>query len=143
MIRSVLILLGRVFMGSIFVAGALWHFMNWELALQKTAATGTPYPSVILGVATFLLICGGLSILVGYRTSLGATLLLCEVVATAFLLQKFWVLKGMEMQFALLSFLKYMALAGGLLFLLADGPGKICVDTFRSRKRNRAYLKNN
>lgn len=117
--KSFLPLFGRLLMSALFLYGAYWHIANWQIALQKTAATGVSYPSFILVAATILLFAGALSLLLGYKMKVGVTLLLIEIIPTAFLFHRFWTLHGLEMQISLIAFLTKMALSGGLLFLLA------------------------
>jgi len=108
---------------------AYWHVTNWETALAKTTATGVLFPNVVLIVATVLLGIGGLCLLLGYKTRVGAVLLIIEIVATACIFYPFWTFEGAEMQLILLAFLIRMALCGGLLVLLNSGPGTISIDS--------------
>jgi putative oxidoreductase len=125
---SVFILLGRILLSSLFLFSAYWHITNWDAALAKTAATGYGRPEIIMTVATALLGLGGLSVLLGYNTRIGAILLIVELLGTAILFHPFWTLSGSEMQLSFLGFLNRISLCGGLLILLGCGPGSISID---------------
>ncbi|MEI8366200.1 MAG: DoxX family membrane protein, partial [Parachlamydiaceae bacterium] len=77
--------------------------MNWEVALSKTAATGILHPNLILIIATILLGIGGISLLFGFKTRLGAGLLIIEILMTALIFFPFGNINGPEFQLALLS----------------------------------------
>ena len=132
--HSALFFLGRILMSSFFFVGAYWHITNWGTAVAKTQATGVLFPNLTLVVATLLLIAGGSSLLLGYKTRLGVVLLLIEVIFSALLFNKFWTLQGLDMQLVLLAFQTRMAICGGLLFLFAVGPGKVSIDSLYSSK---------
>lgn len=108
-----------------FLMGAYWHITNWETALMKTAATGIWKPELFLIIATILLALGGISLLLGYKTRIGAFLLIFEIVLTAMIFYQFWAVADAERILVLLQFLNRTALCGGLLVLIGSGPGAI------------------
>ncbi|MBS0623900.1 MAG: DoxX family protein [Verrucomicrobia bacterium] len=134
--RAFLVLVGRIFLSSLFLTGAYWHLVNWEAGLQKIKKTAVYYPDLVLILSTLLLFLGGISLLLGYKTRLGAFFLLIEVIATAVIFDRFWEIRGAEMMLVLLSFLTRMAVCGGLFLLLSNGPGSISVDYRLLRKQN-------
>lgn len=122
-----LLLLGRILMSALFLVSSFWHMTNWEEALAKTAATGVWRPDFVLSTATLILALGGLSLLFGYKTRVGAALLVIEVLGTAVLFYPFWQPQS-DAFLVLLHFLTRTALAGGLLILLVTGAGVFSLD---------------
>lgn len=125
--------LGRFLMSSLFLLSFYWHITNWDAALAKTSATGVFRPDLILMVATALLGIGGLSLLLGYKTRLGALLLILEVIMTAMIFHPFWSKVNDEILMTFLQFLNRLALCGGLLILIGIGPGSISLDHHKMR----------
>lgn len=125
---NLLIFVGRVLMSALFLLGAYWHVTNWETALAKTASTGVFRPDLILVFATVLLVLGGVSLLLGYKTRVGAVLLIVEIIMTALIFHPFWNATDADRTLVLLQFLNRTALCGGLLVLISAGPGSISID---------------
>jgi putative oxidoreductase len=125
---NILIFIGRLMMSAMFLLGAYWHVTNWDIALLKTAATEVWKPDLFLFLATLLLGIGGISIFLGYKTRIGAALLILEIVATAIVFHPFWSVPKEQTVFMLLQFLNRTALCGGLVILLGTGPGSISID---------------
>lgn len=98
-------------------------------------------PELLLYGAIILLVLGGLMVLSGYRSSLGATLLLMYWIPVTFIVHDYWTLpfecvmvydcpdislKGEEIYRRLqaVMFMKNLAITGGLLMILVNGSGR-------------------
>lgn len=84
-----------------------------------------PWTPILLLFATLFELCGGLSILLGYREKLGAILLILFLIPATVLMHQFWFVEGAMRELQLTHFLKNLAILGGLiLFTLqeADAP---------------------
>ncbi len=123
--NSVFSLAGRVMIASIFVLSGLSKIPAIDGTQGYMEAMGLPgilvYPTILFEVAA------GLAIIAGFQTRLvalalaGFTLLLALIFHNQL---------GDQMQFIL--FMKNVAIAGGLLFLVRNGAGDLSLDNRRS-----------
>ncbi len=104
-------LAGRVLLSAIF------------LLIGYIAAAGLPLPQLAYALAVLIELGGGLALLAGYQTRIAAAALALFSVAAAF---------GFHANFGdqnqMVHFLKNLAIAGGLLQLVAFGSGRWSVD---------------
>ncbi len=83
---------------------------------------------MLLAGAIAFLIAGSLSIIVGFRTRIGAGLLAVFLVAATYYFHDFWNFTGSEQQQQMIQFMKNLSLLGAMLFLMANGPGPASLD---------------
>jgi putative oxidoreductase len=86
-----------------------------------------PLPSLAYGIAAFIEIVGGITLLLGYRTRIVAGVLFVFALATAAVFHNHF---GDQNQF--IHFFKNIAIAGGLLHVIAFGGGRVSLDGRRS-----------
>ena len=119
--------LGRILISIIFVMAGLNKISGFEGTagyMDKMGVPGTLLPLVIV-----LEVIGGLAIIVGWKTRL-----------VAFLLAGFSILSAIVFhgdftdQTNMIMFMKNIAIAGGFLFLVANGPGSYALDNRISTK---------
>ncbi len=149
LLQNVCALVGRVLLIVIFLSSGVNYIFDWNkfvtmLRDQLTVLPGTPLaehrealaPILLIGAAVFLL-AGGLSILLGFFTRIGALLLVAFLVPTTVIFHNFWAYEsdGMEHVVEMSNFLKNIGMLGGLLVVMAFGPGWFAADTFVRRKR--------
>lgn len=99
---------------------------------KHTKQTMTDYnitwnQDVLLIGVLLLLIIGGLLVLIGYLTNFGAFLLLLYWIPFTFIVYSFWNDPEDIKRLHSLYFMRNMAVAGGLLLLMANGSGKYSV----------------
>jgi putative oxidoreductase len=82
-----------------------------------------PLPPVAFGLAAFIEIVGGITLLLGYRTRIAAGVLFLFALATAVAFHSHL---GDQNQF--IHFFKNIAIAGGLLHVVAFGGGRVSLD---------------
>lgn len=82
---------------------------------------------MLLYGSIFLLILGGLMVLFGYRSTLGATLLLMYWVPVTFIVHDFWNYPKEELREQSILFMKNIAIIGGLLMLAGKGSGRYSI----------------
>ncbi|MBK8976784.1 MAG: DoxX family protein [Planctomycetes bacterium] len=132
-LRHLTALLARLAIAALFLASAYDFVTDWGATLQRMREAGVPSVEVTVPLAVAACVLGGLAVLVGFLTRLGAVLLLAFVVATTWQFHRFWTSADpATAQVQQSDFLQYLAIAGGLLLLLAFGPGAASVD---GRKR--------
>ncbi|TZG26469.1 DoxX family protein [Sphingomonas montanisoli] len=119
-------LIGRVGIAAIFVLSGFAKLSAPAYNLAYIRSAGLPLPEVALGVAIAIEVVGGLLLIAGYRTRIVAAGLALFSVVTAL---------GFHADFAdqnqFIHFFKNIAMAGGLLQIVAFGAGAYSVDARR------------
>ncbi|HND87387.1 MAG TPA: DoxX family protein [Saprospiraceae bacterium] len=126
--RDITDLLGRIFLSAIFIFEAI----DSTLYFGKTQQTMTEYgltwnQDLLLYGAIMLLYLGGLMVLFGYRSTLGAVMLLLYWVPVTFIVHDFWNFPHELLRLESILFMKNMAIIGGLLMLVGKGSGRYSV----------------
>ena len=119
--------LGRVMISTIFVLSGLSKLAAPAMTIGYIQSVGLPLPPVAYGIAAFIEIVGGITLLLGYRTRIVAGVLFLFTVATAVFFHNHF---GDQNQF--FHFFKNIAMAGGLLHVIAFGGGRVSLDGRRS-----------
>ncbi|MDQ7052081.1 MAG: DoxX family protein [candidate division KSB1 bacterium] len=119
-----LVLIGRILYSMIFILFGLNHFTKLDAMAQYAASNGVPVPTVATLITGLMLVLGGLSVLLGYKSKIGSLLLVIFLVPTAFLMHKFWGLNDpMMASNQMAHFMKNLALAGSALLIYHFGTG--------------------
>jgi putative oxidoreductase len=124
--RPYLNLLGRISIGSIFLFAGISKTSGYAATAGYMEAMGVP--AVLLPLVIALELGGGAAIILGWKTRIAA-----------FLLAGFSVLSALLFHFDLadqtqfVMFWKNIAIAGGFLFLIANGAGALALDNRASR----------
>jgi len=128
MLKNILDLVGRILIAFIFLYEAYDAIAFFKV--NKSAMTDfgiTWNQNLLLYGSIFLLILGGTLILIGYRSSFGAILLLIYWLPLTFILYSWWNDPADVQRLHSLMFMKNMAIAGGLMMLYVNGAGKYSV----------------
>ncbi len=126
--KSFFVLSGRILLSLIFVMSGFSKISGWENTLGYMASKGMPMTQFFLFMAIVIEIAGGLSLLMGYKTRVGASLLIVFLIPATLIFHNFWTLTGMEQQMQMIMFMKNLAIIGGLLVVAGFGPGQISLD---------------
>ena len=119
-----LVLIGRILYSMIFIIFGLNHFFNLSGMAGYAASKGVPAATVATIITGLLLVLGGLSVLLGYKSKIGSLLLVIFLIPTALIMHNFWAVQN-EMQAAteMAHFMKNLALAGSALLIYHFGTG--------------------
>jgi putative oxidoreductase len=120
---SYLILLARVLLSSPFLYSGVDKCWRWSAAQREVAASGLPWPTLLHLVTVVVQLGGGLSLSLGIEARLGALLLLLFLIPVTVMYHPFWKRSGAEFVAEADHFLSNLAIAGGLLVILALGSG--------------------
>ena len=101
---------------------------GWEQTAQYMASKGMPMTSLFLLGAILLEVGGGLSVLLGFRTKIGAIALILFLIPATFIFHNFWSFDGMEQQTQMIMFMKNLSIMGGLFLVLVLGAGPLSFD---------------
>ena len=102
------------------------------LYFDKTKETMTQYgliwnQDLLLYVAILFLTLGGMMVLLGYRTTLGVTMLLIYWAPVTFLVHDFWNFPKDQLRLQSILFMHDVAIIGGLLMLAGKGSGRYSI----------------
>ncbi len=121
--NSILPLVGRVLLAAIFLVSAFGKLSAPGPTQGFIASVGLPMPALSYVAAVIIELGGGLMLLTGYRTRLAATVLAAFSVISALVFHH-----ALGDQNQLFHFLKNLAMAGGLVQVIAFGAGSFSFD---------------
>lgn len=119
--------LGRVMISAIFILAGLSKLAAPAMTIGYIQSVGLPLPSVAYAIAALIEIVGGTALLLGYRTRVVAGVLFLFTLVTAAFFHNHL---GDQNQF--IHFFKNIAIAGGLLHVIAFGGGRVSLDGRRA-----------
>lgn len=127
--KGILSLVGRVMIAVIFLMSAVGNKIpKFGDVAGYMESEGVPLPEMMLAGAILFLIVGSGSIIVGYKTRIGATLLLVFLMLATYFFHDFWTFEGQEQQAQMIQFMKNLSMMGTMTFLIANGPGAMSLD---------------
>jgi putative oxidoreductase len=112
---------------TLFILSGLSKLAAPAMTIGYIQSVGLPLPAVGFVLAAFVEIVGGLSLLLGFRTRTVASILFLFTLATAAFFHR-----DFADQDQLIHFFKDVAIAGGLLHVVAFGGGRVSLDGRRS-----------
>jgi putative oxidoreductase len=118
---NLLILVARIFISSLFLWAGATKVIHWKGSAEYMQLK--KLPTSLLPAVILMQIIGGLSVLLGFETRIGALLLIVFVIPAAIKMHDFWNLQGEERTTQKTMFMKDVAVFGGLLLLLVTGAG--------------------
>jgi putative oxidoreductase len=127
--KAVGLLLGRLLLCPIFLAGGTMKIVNWSKTAEEMSGKGMIFVSVVLAAAIAIELAGGLSILLGFKARLGAIVLALYLIPVTFVFHRFWAYDGAARELQLQHFLKNLTILGGLCTLTAAGAGRFSLNT--------------
>lgn len=119
---------GRVLLGTIFLLSGISKLSAPAGTIGYIASAGLPFPEVAYAGAVFVEVVLAAALIVGYQTRLVAAAIAAFSLATAF---GFHFNLADQNQF--IHFFKNVAIAGGLLQVVAFGGGALSLDARRNR----------
>jgi len=126
-------LVGRVLIAWIYFYGGL----NWLISLSPPVgaleASGWPLPVLAAWIGLILKLGGSALLIVGYQTRIAALALTVFTIGTAF---GFHFPDGIASFWTDATFMKELAMIGGLLMVAAAGPGALSLDAKCAAKKS-------
>lgn len=128
---ALLALPARLLIAAIFVFSGVGKLVAPGGTIGYIASAGLPAPTLGYAVALLVELVGGLLLIVGYRTRAVAAALALFTLATAVVFHADFADQQQRVQF-----LKNLAIAGGLLHIVALGAGAYSFDSRRRPRLN-------
>jgi putative oxidoreductase len=129
--------LGRLLLSSLFVWAGYGKLMNPGAAAQEFASVGVPAPALMVGVAILVELVGGLALFVGFRSRWVAGVLAIWCLVTAFAVHLAAGMHSTDPATAydnMIHFYKNLGIAGGLIYVIAFGAGRLSIDNRAQRR---------
>lgn len=126
-LNDVAAVVGRLLLAAIFLLSGFGKLANPAGTIGYIASSGLPLPEVAYAGAVFVEVILAAALVLGYRTRLVAAAIGGFTLVTAF---AFHFNLGDQNQF--IHFFKNIAIAGGLLQVVALGGGKLSLDARRA-----------
>lgn len=129
-------LIGRICLSLIFLYEAYDSIKYFNTTKRTMTDYGLEWQQdfMLLG-AISLLVLGGVCVLIGFKSSFGAILLLLYLIPVTFTLYSFWDDPMPIRRINSLHFMKNLAIMGGLLIISVNGSGKYSVKRLLSYTR--------
>ncbi len=121
--KSIAILVGRIVLVLIFLQSGIGKIAHPSATAQMMAGHGMPYPFFLLVGAIVFEVVGSVTVILGLFSRFGAVLLLLFLIPTTLIFHNIWADPKM-----MIHFMKNLSMFGGLLVLLAAGPGRLSLD---------------
>jgi len=126
--KDIIDLIGRVFLSFIFLFEAYDSLVFFKATKAEMINYGITWQTeTLLYLGIFILVFGGILVLLGYRSSFGATLLLLLWIPVTFVMYSWWNDPIEFRRDASIQFMKNLSIAGGLLVVVVNGSGKYSI----------------
>lgn len=115
--------LGRVLLSLIFIVSGIGKLADPAGTMAAIESVGAPWPQVAYVIAVFVEVALGFALLLGFKAKWAAAGIALFTLATALMFHS-----DMADQVQRIMFLKNVTIAGGLLIIVAFGPGGYSLD---------------
>ena len=123
-----LLLVGRLLLAAIFLVAGIRKALGVAASAGYFAKLGFPMPEVMVYLAIIIEVGGALMLIAGWKTRYAAWALIVFVAIATLMAHRFWQFDAAQYANQMNHFLKNSAIIGGLLFVVACGPGSLSVD---------------
>ena len=121
-------LVGRVLLALIFIVSGFGKVTGFAATAGYMASKGLPMTQVLLVGAILIELGGGLLVLLGWKARWAALAIFLFLIPTTLIFHAFWSLPAAEAQGQMIHFMKNLAIMGGMLLIIAHGPGPLSID---------------
>ncbi len=121
-------LIGRIFLAVVFVVSGFGKIAGFAGLVGAIASKGLPAAQVF-AVATIVIEVGvALMLVAGWKARWAAFVLAVFTAIVTFFFHNFWAVPEAQKMMEQINFMKNLAVIGGLLMVIAFGPGRLSVD---------------
>lgn len=122
-LQNPLTLLGRILLASLYVPAGFGKLTNFDATVGYIASSGVPLPQLAAAAAVGVELGLGMLLLVGWQTRWAALGIAFFTLVVSIIFHNFWAVPADEVMQQQQSFLKNIAVIGGLLTVAAWGAG--------------------
>jgi putative oxidoreductase len=132
---DVILLLGRVALGAIFVKSGLQKLMALGAFAASLASRGVPQSSMWAVIGATVELVGGILIVTGLRTREASLLMILFVIVATGISHRYWEFAEAARRAQESQFFKNLSIIGGFLLLFVSGSGRFSLDSLLGRRR--------
>lgn len=121
-------LVGRTLLGLIFIVSGYGKITGFTGTAAYMASKGMPMTEVLLACAIAVELLGGLLLVAGFKARWAAAAIFLFIIPTTIIFHNPAGLSGQEAQSQMINLLKNLSIMGGMLMVVAFGPGAWSVD---------------
>ena len=126
--KDILDLIGRILLAVVFFFEAVDSILYFNQTKEVMSKFGLTFQQdIILIFSIAILILGATLLLIGYRSSFGAVLLVLYWLPVTFIVHSFWNDPEEMRRLQSVLFTKSLAIAGGLFLMIVNGSGRYSV----------------
>jgi uncharacterized membrane protein YphA (DoxX/SURF4 family) len=122
------VLAARVCLSAVFLWSGWTKLMDRAAGLAEVKAFGLPVPALCLALTIACQLVGGMMVLAGYWTRLGALALGVFTIVATLMAHRYWHLSGTERMQQRVVCLEHLAIVGGFIMLIVYGGGSLSLD---------------
>jgi putative oxidoreductase len=120
--------LGRILMALIFVLAGIGKLGAIATTTAHMADHGIPYSNYLVWGAVALELGGGILLIIGFLTRLVGAAFFFYLLVLAVVFHAYWTMTGAQAHAQHGDFFQHLAIMGGMLFVVAFGPGPYSID---------------
>jgi len=125
---SGLALIARILLAAIFVQSGWGKISGFTRTATAIASKGLPAPEVMAALTICVELGAGLLLVFGWKARWAAFALAVFSLLAAFFFHNYWTMSEPQAAANHINFMKNVAIAGGMLMVMAFGPGRYSID---------------
>ena len=134
--EDVILLLGRVALGAIFIKSGLQKLMALGAFAASLASRGVPQSSTWAVIGATVEFVGGIMIVTGFRAREASLLMILFVIVATGISHRYWEFADAARRAQESQFFKNLSIIGGFLLLFVTGGGRFSLDTLLRRRKD-------
>lgn len=127
-VQNALSLAGRALIALLFVPAGFGKIAGFAGVTGYIASKGVPLPAVAAAIAILVELGLGLLVLIGFQARLAALGIAIFTAVITFIFHNYWAMPAEQVMAQSQAFFKNIGVVGGLLMIVAFGPGGWSVD---------------
>lgn len=126
-------LLGRILIAIFFIPSGIAKITGFSGTVAYITSVGLPLPELGAAGAIVVEVLLAAALLIGWKARWAALIIALFTLAAAFFFHNYWAAPPEMQMMQNINFFKNLAIAGGLLFIYAFGPGAYSLDARSGR----------
>lgn len=118
-------LVGRILLSVIFIISGWNKLTGFAGTLGHMADKGLPYTEILLVLTIIIELGGGLMILLGWHARWAALAIFLFIIPVTLVFHPFWAFTGQEAIQQFHTFMKNLAIMGGMVYIASYGSGPL------------------
>jgi putative oxidoreductase len=132
--EDLILLLGRLALGAIFVKSGLQKLMALSAFAASLAGRGVPQSETWALIGATVEVVGGILIVTGFKTRYASLLMILFVIVATGISHRFWEFAEPARRLQESQFFKNLSIIGGFLLLFVTGSGRFGLDALLRRR---------